>query len=195
MGVLYWSRNAVAVLPITAVTRMRQAGHPPSAPKPPRNPLKTPPPAATIGVVFSVLVSHRRYSCIANQIPNKIVSMPIKASCNELEEKIDFNIALSVIMPNDFRTIDDNTILYNTIKVIVEHTAIIKYFLLDKTVRIAFSIVIHSDLLIRFKRAPSKVIFLLVVKVLSLIPWYIGRCSIRTLGRLLQCNRVFFLPL
>lgn len=174
---------------------MRHAGHPPSAPTPPRNPLKTPPPAATIGVVFTVFVSHRRYNCIASQTPNKIVNMPIKASCNGLEEKIDPSIALSVIIPKEFRTIDDNTILYNIIKVIVEHTAITTYFLLDKTVRIAFNIVIHSDLIISFKQAPSKAIFLLAVKARSLILLCINRCNIRTLGRPHPRNKAFFLPL
>ena len=60
IGILYLSRNAVAVLPITPAMIARQAGQPPSAPSPPRNPLNMLPLAAITGVVLFALVSDRR---------------------------------------------------------------------------------------------------------------------------------------
>ena len=60
IGVLYLSRNAVAVLPITPTMIARQAGQPPSAPSPPRNPLNTPLLAVITGAVLFVLLSDRR---------------------------------------------------------------------------------------------------------------------------------------
>ena len=50
IGVLYSNMNVVAVLPITAAIITRQAGQPPSAPSPPKNPLNMLPPASTIGI-------------------------------------------------------------------------------------------------------------------------------------------------
>ena len=60
IGVLYRSRNAVAVLPITPTMIARQAGQPPSAPSPPRNPLNTPLLAVITDAVLFVLLSDRR---------------------------------------------------------------------------------------------------------------------------------------
>ena len=58
--------------------------------------------------------------------------MTINASCNELAEKIDLSIIVSVSMPKDFKTTEDNKMMYKDNNIAVENIARAKYFLLDK---------------------------------------------------------------
>ena len=71
---------------------------------------------------------------MANQMPNNKVSRTIKVSCNKLAEKMELIIIESVSIPNDFKTTEDNEMMYKDNNTIDEDIAIAKYFLLDKTV-------------------------------------------------------------
>jgi len=70
---------------------------------------------------------------MANHTPNNNVSKTINVSCNKLAEKMDLIMIASVSMPNDFKTTEDNEIMYKDNNSIDENAAIAKYFLLDKT--------------------------------------------------------------
>ena len=67
-------------------------------------------------------------------MPNNKVSMTINVSCNKLAEKMDLSIIVSVSIPKDFKTTEDNEMMYKDNNTIDENVAIAKYFFLDKIV-------------------------------------------------------------